>query len=134
MEGASMANGFEEIVSSASPPVRRLAEEARESIRSIYPNVVEVPWPKQGIIGYGVGPKKMSEHFCYISVSKEHINIGFMYGAELPDPEGLLDGTGKLLRHVQIREPEQLLNPALRELIQIATKHRMPKTPSRPGH
>jgi hypothetical protein len=126
-----MSDGFEEIVSSVSPHARKLAEEARELIRSVYPAVVEVPWPKQRVIGYGVGPKKMSEHFCYISVSKEHINLGFMYGAELPDHEQLLEGTGKLLRHVRITELEQLSNHALKELIQAATKHRMPVKPSR---
>jgi hypothetical protein len=34
------------------------------------PDVVEVPWPRQRVIGYGVGPKKMSEHFCYVAVHK----------------------------------------------------------------
>lgn len=125
-----MSDGFEEIVSGVSPHARKLAEKARELIRSVYPLVVEVPWPKQRVIGYGVGPKKMTEHFCYISVSKNHINLGFMYGAELPDPEHLLDGTGKLLRHVRITELEQLSNLALRELVQAATKHRMPVKPS----
>ncbi len=125
-----MSDGFQEIVSGVSPHARKLADEARELIRSLYPAVVEVPWSKQKVIGYGVGPKKMSEHFCYISVSKNHINLGFMYGAELPDPERLLDGTGKLLRHVRVTQLEQLTNPALRELVQAATKHRMPVKPS----
>jgi hypothetical protein len=125
-----MINGFDEIVSSVSPQARHLAEQARTLIQSVYPGVVEVPWPKQRVIGYGVGPKKMSEHFCYISVSKNHINLGFMYGAELPDPEGLLEGEGKLLRHVRITQPEQLSNPALRKLVQVASVHRMPTRPS----
>jgi hypothetical protein len=72
----------------------------------------------------------MSEHFCYISVSRNHINLGFMYGAELPDPETLLEGSGKLLRHVRINRLEQLSNPALRKLLLIASKHRMPEKPS----
>lgn len=127
-----MSNGFEEIVSSVNPHARQLAEQARGLIQSVYPRVVEVPWPKQRVIGYGVGPKKMSEHFCYISVSKDHINLGFMYGAELPDPENLLGGEGKLLRHVRITQSEQLSNPALRELLKIASTHRMPAKPSSP--
>lgn len=126
-----MSNGFDEIVSKVSPQARELAEHARALIQAVYPAVVEVPWPKQRVIGYGVGPKKMSEHFCYISVSKNHINLGFMYGAELPDPEGLLEGEGKLLRHVRITQPEQLANPALRKLIEVASAHRMPAKPSR---
>ena len=127
-----MSNGFQEIVLNVSPHSRQLAEQARALIQGVYPAVVEVPWPKQKVIGYGVGPKKMSEHFCYISVSKNHINIGFMYGAELPDPEGLLDGEGKLLRHVRITRSEQLSNPALRQLIKDASVHRMPTKPSGP--
>lgn len=125
-----MINGFDEIVFAVSPHARQLAEQARALIQSVYPAVVEVPWPKQRVIGYGVGPKKMSEHFCYISVSKNHINLGFMYGAELPDPENLLEGSGKLLRHVRITQPEQLSDPALRELLSVASKHRMPEKPS----
>lgn len=127
-----MGNGFDEIVSQASPQVRQLAEKARSLIQKVYPAVVEVPWPKQRIIGYGVGPKKMSEHYCYISVSKNHINLGFMYGAELPDPSRLLGGEGKLLRHVRITQPEQLSDPALEELLRLASKHRMPAKPSKP--
>ena len=129
-----MDNGFIEIVSGVSLYARQLAEQARALIQTVYPGVVEVPWPKQRVIGYGVGPKKMSEHFCYISVSKEHINLGFMYGAELPDPEKLLKGSGKLLRHVRITQTEQLSDPALYELLKVASTHRMPLKPSRPGN
>lgn len=125
-----MSNGFDEIVSSVSPHARQLAKAARDLIREVYPAIVEVPWPKQRVIGYGVGPKKMSEHFCYIAVSRDHINIGFMYGAELPDPEELLEGSGKLLRHVRITELDQLSKPALRQLLVTASKHRMPSKPS----
>lgn len=129
-----MSNGFDEIVSKVSPHARQLAERARSLIRAVYPAVVEVPWPKQRVIGYGVGPKKMSEHFCYLSVSRDHVNVGFMYGAELPDPEKLLEGSGKLLRHVRITKMDQLSNPALKELIDVASTHRMPVKPSKPGN
>ena len=125
-----MTNGFDEILAGVNPEVQELARQARDLIVSVYPGVVEVPWPKQRVIGYGVGPKKMSEHFCYISVSKNHINLGFMYGSELPDPEKLLGGEGKLLRHVRVTKPEDLEHPALRKLLEVASKHRMPETPS----
>lgn len=128
-----MSNGFDEIVSGVSPHARQLAQAARDLIREVYPAIVEVPWPKQRVIGYGVGPKKMSEHFCYISVSRDHINLGFMYGAELPDPEKLLEGSGKLLRHVRITELDQLSKPALRQLLVTASTHRMPSKPSVSG-
>src|SRR5437870_60398 len=80
------------------------------------PDVVEVPWTKMRIASYGVGPKKQSEHFCYISAQKNDVNLGFYYGAELPDPNGLLGGTGKLLRHVKIHDANAIRSQALRRL------------------
>ena len=73
-----------------------------------------------------VGPKKMSEHFCYLAPFKKHLNLGFFYGADLPDPQGLLEGAGKDLRHIKIRSTEQLQQPAVRALIEQASRH-LPK-------
>lgn len=80
--------------------------------------------------GYGVGPKKMSEHFCYIAAQRRHVNLGFYYGAELPDPEHLLHGPGKLLRHITIRSVKDVESPAVRELLEVASTYRMPVRPS----
>jgi hypothetical protein len=121
-----MSDGFDEIVATCSPEIRDLALQTRALIREVMPDVVQVPWPKQRIIGYGVGPKKMSEHFCYISLQKNDVNLGFNYGSELPDPENLLKGTGNLFRHVKITKSDDLANPALRQLLVAASKHRMP--------
>lgn len=41
--------------------------------------------------------------FAYVNAFKAHVNVGFFRGAELYDPEGLLEGTGKLMRHVKLR-------------------------------
>jgi hypothetical protein len=124
--GADMSNGFEDIVLSTNPAVQHLARQAKALITSIMPNVVEIAWPAQNIIGYGVGPKKMSEQFCYIALFKERINLGFYYGADLPDPAHLLEGTGNALRHVKISSIEQLENPALVKLVEEASRY-LPK-------
>ncbi len=121
-----MSNGFEDIVLSTNPAVQHLARQAKALITSIMPNVVEIAWPAQNIIGYGVGPKKMSEQFCYIALFKERINLGFYYGADLPDPAHLLEGTGNALRHVKISSVEQLENPALVKLVEEASRY-LPK-------
>ena len=125
-----MSEGFDETLAGSSPPVRRLAARTRALILDVMPGVVEAPWTRQKVVGYGVGPRKMSEHFCYIAFHKNHVNLGFNYGSELPDPAGLLQGQGKLLRHVKIRSPEDLSNPALRRLLEVASTHRMPARPS----
>ena len=116
-----MAPKFEEILSEANPVVRDLALEARQLVLEIMPAAVEVVWPNQKIASYGVGPKKMSEHFTYIAVLKNRINLGLYYGADLDDPQSLLEGTGKSLRHIKVAGPEQLRDPALRQLLQTAS-------------
>jgi hypothetical protein len=121
---------FEDAVARAGAHARELAYQLRKLVAAVMPNVVEVPWPKMRMASYGVGPKKKSEHFCYISAQKDDVNLGFYYGAELPDPEALLQGTGKLLRHVKIREPKAIRSRALRRLLELASTHRMPAQPS----
>ena len=41
--------------------------------------------------------------FGYVNVFAAHVNVGFFHGATLPDPDGLLEGTGKFMRHVKLR-------------------------------
>ncbi len=115
---------FEEALTGSSDLVTGIAEQLRVLIIELYPDVVEVPWPKQKIIGYGVGPKKMSEHYCYIGAFKRHVNLGFYYGAILPDPQGLLEGTGKNLRHIKVNTLEAVDQPAVRDMLRAAHKER----------
>jgi hypothetical protein len=126
-----VSSGFEQIAAAFEPRVRDLAVRTRALITEVYPEVVEVAWVRQNVVGYGVGPKKMSEHFCYIAFHKDHANLGFNQGAELPDPEGLLEGPGKTLRHVKIAKHEDLEDPALRRLLEAARAHRVSTRPAR---
>ena len=41
--------------------------------------------------------------FGYVNAFKAHVNVGFFHGAALPDPAGLLEGSGKYMRHVKLR-------------------------------
>lgn len=58
--------------------------------------------------------------FAYVNAFKAHVNVGFFRGAELPDPEGLLEGTGRFMRHVKLRPAEAIDANALRRLILAA--------------
>jgi len=58
--------------------------------------------------------------FAYVNVFKSHLNVGFFLGATLIDPTGLLEGTGKRMRHVKVRPGMELDNEALTSLIQEA--------------
>jgi hypothetical protein len=55
--------------------------------------------------------------FGYVNVFKAHINVGFFLGAELEDPAGLLEGSGKRMRHVKVKPGAGLNVSALSVLI-----------------
>ncbi|MBI3345877.1 MAG: DUF1801 domain-containing protein [Burkholderiales bacterium] len=58
--------------------------------------------------------------FGYVNVFTSHVNVGFFKGAELNDPAGLLEGGGRLMRHVKLRPGRQVDEPALKALIEAA--------------
>lgn len=58
--------------------------------------------------------------FAYVNAFTAHVNVGFFRGAELPDPGGLLEGTGKFMRHVKLRPGGEVDVSALAKLISVA--------------
>jgi hypothetical protein len=59
---------------------------------------------------------------CGFMTGKEHVTFIFLRGAALPDPDGLLEGTGKSVRHVKVRTVTDVKKPALKKLIVEAAK------------
>jgi hypothetical protein len=58
--------------------------------------------------------------FGYVNVFTAHVNVGFFRGAALADPAGLLQGTGKFMRHVKLRPGTAANAAALSSLIDAA--------------
>ncbi len=58
--------------------------------------------------------------FGYVNVFAGHVNVGFFYGSSLADPAGLLQGTGRRMRHVKLRPDQPLDADALTALIAAA--------------
>src|SRR6266550_8150315 len=58
--------------------------------------------------------------FAYVNAFRAHVNVGFFRGAELPDPNGLLEGTGKFMRHVKLRPEGEVDAAAFSKLINAA--------------
>lgn len=117
---------FENIIQPYPENIREIAIRTRSLIYSVLPELTEVVWDKQKVAGYGTGIKKNSEHFCWIMPTKNHVNLGFNYGSELPDPHNILEGTGKLFRHFKVKSVEDLKNENLTELLVYATTYRVP--------
>jgi len=93
-----------------------LAKRWFEQWRSCGPDVVELlhdGQPTACVGGIALG---------YVAVYRAHVNIGFFLGATLEDPAGLLRGTGRFMRHVQIQPDKQQHEPQLKQLISSAYK------------
>ncbi|WP_425390769.1 DUF1801 domain-containing protein [Ekhidna sp.] len=76
---------------------------------------------------------KLSDAFCMIPIYTSHLNLGFHQGTMLPDPNKLLQGTGKLIRHIPIKSPDDYRKPEIESLILSAinySRDRMKKDPS----
>jgi hypothetical protein len=58
--------------------------------------------------------------FGYVNAFTAHVNVGFFRGAELPDPAGLLEGTGKFMRHVKLGPGRNVDAAVLEALIETA--------------
>ncbi len=117
---------FEDILALAKPEQQPLCQALRDRIASLHSGYVELAWPRQKIASFGVGPKEMSQHYAYIAVQGAHVNLGFYQGAWLTDPDGLLEGTGKNLRHVKLRDVPSCKSKAVTALLKQAIIERKP--------
>ena len=61
--------------------------------------------------------------FAYVNAFTSHVNVGFFNGAALEDPAGLLEGSGKRMRHVKLKPGRELNVAALSNLIDAAHLH-----------
>ena len=115
---------FADVLAAAAPKLRPICKALRAQIAALHQPFVEIVWPKMRIASFGVGPKKMSQHYAYIAAQHSYVNLGFYHGAMLPDPDGLLEGTGKRLRHVKIGDVATASSPAVARLLRRAIADR----------
>jgi hypothetical protein len=107
-----------------APGPRALCLGMRSLVLGLHPDATELVWPRLRIVSFGFGPKKMTEHYCYVAWHREHVNLGFYRGSLLVDVQSLLEGSGKMMRHVKLSTPGDLQPVALRELVVQAIAER----------
>jgi hypothetical protein len=69
---------------------------------------------------------KMKDMFCYITTNAGHVNLGFPRGASLPDPNRVLEGDGKTMRHIKFRSHRDLERTFVPRYIQAAMEQAAP--------
>lgn len=110
----------EEFLSSLPAGVQAIARELVGVARKRMPGAHEFIY--HNAVGYSVSDSPF-DRICYIAPQKKgYVNFGFFFGAGLPDPNKLLIGAGKRLRHVKIWSVDGAKNPALEKLIAATWK------------
>ncbi len=95
--------------------VRQIVDLLRDLVQEAEPQLVEEPKMGWGNITY-----KLNGVVCAISPHKNWVNLHFYKGVSLPDPGGILEGSGKALRHVKFIDPQQIRKEKLAPLIRAA--------------
>jgi hypothetical protein len=91
-------------LASYDPHVSRLALAVREVVLEEAPAAIESISKGYALaIGFSFTGKPLKDGFCHIATYSSYVNLGFNRGALLPDPGEVLAGTGKLIRHMTIR-------------------------------
>jgi hypothetical protein len=95
-----------------------ILEEAPDASESIYQTYTVAIW--FGFSG------KMKDMFCYIATNAGHVNLGFPRGTSLPDPNRVLEGEGKTMRHIKFRSQRDVERSFVRRYIQTAMEQAAP--------
>ena len=109
----------EDVLGSFPSDVQDLAREARRLLLKVLPQAVETVDPTAAVLsyGYGAGYRGM---ICTVLLSKSGVKVGFVGGAELPDPHKLLEGSGKKHKYIQLHAASDLERPGVNQLIEAA--------------
>ena len=101
--------------------ITNLALATRKLVLEEAPDSTELIYDAYNAVATGFGfTGRPSECFIHIAVYAKWVNLGFHRGSELEDPKGVLQGTGRLVRHIRIAELTDLEKPAVRAFVRAA--------------
>jgi len=110
---------FDRLLSTYPPDVQSLAEAAHDLIVATLPKIEITYDNSANVVGFGFGPGYKGL-ICTIILSRKGVKIGIFRGSELEDPNGLLRGSGKVHRYVELTALSDLKKPGVRPLLKAA--------------
>jgi hypothetical protein len=116
-----------------SPELRDILLELRNIIASIAPDATESQHSRGFSYFYKERGGPVSAGICQIGIFRDHVRLGFIHGAFLPDPEGLMVGEPKYKKHVRIYHFDDAPWEYLRGLIQDSSRFDPYTLTMRPG-
>jgi len=123
-----MSAELNKIIAKQPPEMAKLVKALLPKLRHLLPGAVELVYDKRRGMVVGFCPDEhASNAINSIAVYSKWINLYFFEGDTLPDPEGLLRGTGNMVRSIRITSAEDLDRPAVKALMAEALKRAHPK-------
>lgn len=114
-------------ISRFSPDIAAQARAMLKTLRTRLPGAVEMVYDNHYALVIGFCPvERASEVILSLAVYPDHISLCFFAGDRLPDPDKLLEGSGKIARHIRLGGPEVLDKPAVKALIKAAIADSLP--------
>lgn len=104
-----------------SPTIREVFRALRALARDVMPDAQEQVDLPDRVLAFGFGPPggvRMRGLAVGLIPHTAHVNVQLADGALLDDPSGIVEGTGKRIRHVKCRSLDDVARPALRALIE----------------
>jgi len=117
------AAAFDRHLDVTAPAVADIARALRRTVLTSCPDAVEWFDPGNGLLAIG-SSRVMRDLLFAIIPHKAHVNLQLADGAELPNPDGRIQGTGKRIRHVKVRSVEDAGTSWVRSVIEAQLAHR----------
>jgi hypothetical protein len=119
-----------------TPEIATLARACLKKMRSKLPGATQLVYDNFNALAIGFCPsERASEAIFSIALYPRWVTLFFLQGAGLPDPDKLLKGSGKVVRHVVLAAAADLDKPAIQALMTVAmNRAKEPIDPAAKGH
>jgi len=111
---------FQYLLDFKEQEIIELFNDLRQYILELYPDSNELLYHTHALTAVFSISDKLSDAFCMLPIYTNHLNLGFNKGTLLKDPNKLLTGTGKLIRHIAVKNLKDYRNPKVKALIKEA--------------
>ncbi|HXU43983.1 MAG TPA: hypothetical protein VN783_00540 [Thermoanaerobaculia bacterium] len=136
-KGASGADPEEQLagfIAKFEPDVGRLIEACRVEVKKLLPTTNELVYDNYNFLAIGYSTtERPSDCIVSLAAAANGVGLSFYYGATLPDPEGLLLGSGKQNRFIRLPSVAPFRSPGVLALIQAAIDQADPPPPKKGG-
>lgn len=121
MNELSPAQQLDEFIAKYTPEIGDIARAVLAKLRARLPGAIELVYDNYNALAIGFSTtEKTSDVICSITLYPRWVSLFFMYGATLPDPNKLLKGSGKQVRHIVLADASTLDEPDVQALIAAA--------------